>query len=56
MSDFIEISYFSLHNEKHPSESPLKGRTVNFPRWRGLGGGKSTEIYIARFFSDDSNK
>ena|GEM_PF-2774370 len=53
MIDYSQVSRFSLHNEKHPSESPLKGRIGNIP----LSGSQRyfiTEIYISRFFSDDS--
>jgi len=54
MMDYSQISHFSLHNEKHPSVSPLKGRIGNVPL-RGLQVCFITEIYIAHFFSDDSN-
>jgi len=48
MFDYAQISSFLLHNEKHPSVSPLKGRIATIPRgdYRGVF---LTEINTARF-------
>jgi len=55
MIDYSQISDILLHNEKHPSVSPLQGRICKYPLEGIIGVSYYRNTYCSFFYPDDSN-